>query len=126
MKRERAIVADALRFRRAHLHGLGRGARRCSRCCAAVEREWALMFLLLGVALFVDGIDGMFARRLDVAQRLPRWSGDTLDLVVDFLTYVFVPAYVVVGERPAAAPRWRSRCASRSWSSARSISPTAR
>ena len=54
------------------------------------------MFLLLGVALFVDGVDGMIARRLDVAERLPRWSGDVLDLVVDFLTYVFIPAFVVV------------------------------
>jgi phosphatidylcholine synthase len=27
---------------------------------------------------------------------LPRWSGDTLDLVVDFTTYVFVPAFAIV------------------------------
>lgn len=62
---------------------------------AAIEHKWGLMFLLLGAALFVDGVDGMFARRLDVAERLPRWSGDILDLVVDFLTYVFIPAFVV-------------------------------
>jgi phosphatidylcholine synthase len=30
-----------------------------------------------------------------VAERLPRWSGDVLDLVVDILTYVFVPAYAI-------------------------------
>jgi phosphatidylcholine synthase len=63
---------------------------------AAIELKWPLMFLLLGAALFVDGVDGMMARRLDVAERLPRWSGDVLDLVVDFLTYVFIPAFVVV------------------------------
>ena len=63
---------------------------------AAVERAWPQMFLLLGVALLVDGVDGIFARRLDVAARLPRWSGDVLDLVVDYLTYVFIPAFVVV------------------------------
>lgn len=63
---------------------------------AAIERDWPRMFLLLGAALFVDGIDGPIARRLDVAMRLPRWSGDVLDLVVDFLTYVFIPAFVVV------------------------------
>jgi phosphatidylcholine synthase len=62
---------------------------------AAARTDWPLMFLLLGVALIVDGVDGMFARRLDVARRLPRWSGETLDLVVDFTTYVFVPAYAV-------------------------------
>lgn len=62
---------------------------------AAVEQQWTLMFALLGAALIVDGIDGTIARRLAVAERLPRWSGDTLDLVVDFITYVFVPAYAI-------------------------------
>jgi phosphatidylcholine synthase len=62
---------------------------------AAFERRWTLMFWLLGAALFVDGIDGTFARKLRVAEVLPRWSGDVLDLVVDFITYVFVPAYAI-------------------------------
>ena len=62
---------------------------------AAVERNWPLMFGLLGLALIVDGVDGTLARHFRVAERLPRWSGDTLDLVVDFVTYVFVPAYAV-------------------------------
>lgn len=53
------------------------------------------MFLWLGVALIVDSVDGTFARRLRVAELLPRWSGDTLDFVVDFTTYVLVPAYAV-------------------------------
>ncbi len=53
------------------------------------------MFLALGLALIVDAIDGPLARRLDVAHVLPRWSGATLDLVVDFATYVFVPAYAI-------------------------------
>jgi phosphatidylcholine synthase len=54
------------------------------------------MFLCLGLALIVDGADGPLAREFKVAQVLPRWSGDTLDLVVDFTTYVFVPAFAVV------------------------------
>jgi phosphatidylcholine synthase len=62
---------------------------------AATAEDWASMFALLGVALIVDGVDGTFARRLDVRLLLPRWSGDTLDLVVDFLTYVVVPAYAI-------------------------------
>ena len=62
---------------------------------AAAASNWPLMFAWLGIALFVDGIDGALARHVDVANRLPRWSGDTLDLVVDFTTYVFVPAYAV-------------------------------
>ena len=62
---------------------------------AAVASNWTLMFASLGAALFVDGIDGTIARYLKVAERLPRWSGETLDLVVDFVNYVFVPAYAV-------------------------------
>src|SRR5271163_228081 len=62
---------------------------------AAVRAEWPQMFVWLGIALVIDGIDGTFARRLHVAEVLPRWSGDVLDLVVDILNYVFVPAYAV-------------------------------
>jgi phosphatidylcholine synthase len=57
--------------------------------------HYAAMFGCLGLALIVDGIDGPLARKFDVARVLPRWSGDTLDLVVDFLTYVFIPAYAI-------------------------------
>src|SRR6185312_15708747 len=54
-----------------------------------------LMFLWLGAALTVDAVDGPLARATNVAAVLPRWSGEVLDLVVDFTTYVFVPAYAV-------------------------------
>jgi phosphatidylcholine synthase len=64
---------------------------------AAADRRWSLMFLWLGLALIVDTIDGPIARRLRVAELLPRWAGDVLDLVVDFLTYVFVPAFAIAG-----------------------------
>jgi phosphatidylcholine synthase len=57
--------------------------------------HWAAMFLCLGLALVVDGVDGPIARAFDIQNVLPRWSGDTLDLVVDYTTYVFVPAYAI-------------------------------
>jgi phosphatidylcholine synthase len=63
---------------------------------AAVSAEWTRMFLWLGLAVIIDGVDGTFARRLRAAELLPRWSGETLDFVVDFSTYVFVPAYAIV------------------------------
>ena len=62
---------------------------------AAVHADWTRMFSLLGLALIIDGVDGTLARRLRVAERLPRWSGELLDFVVDFATYVFVPAYAI-------------------------------
>lgn len=62
---------------------------------AAADADWVEMFAWLGLALFIDGIDGTLARRFRVAEVLPRWSGDALDLVVDFTTYVFVPAFAI-------------------------------
>ena len=73
----------------------------------AVREHWAAMFAWLGVALVIDGVDGPMARRLDVARLQPNWSGDVLDLVVDFVTYVFVPAYAITASGlllPLAAP----------------------
>ncbi|WGD48549.1 phosphatidylcholine synthase [Bradyrhizobium sp. CB1650] len=73
----------------------------------AVREHWAAMFQWLGVALIVDAIDGPIARRLDVKNVQPNWSGDVLDLVCDFVTYVFVPAYAIVASGlllPVAAP----------------------
>jgi phosphatidylcholine synthase len=61
----------------------------------AVNGEWPRMFLWLGIAMIIDAVDGPLARAMRVADVLPRWSGETLDLVVDFTTYVFVPAYAI-------------------------------
>ncbi len=72
---------------------------------AASQRQWVVMFVWLAIALFIDGVDGTLARRFRVAEMLPRWSGNSLDLVVDFTTYVFVPAFALVtsGLLPAIA-----------------------
>lgn len=61
----------------------------------AIGGHWAAMFFCLGFALVVDGVDGPLARAFKVNEALPRWSGETLDLIVDFVTYVFVPAYAI-------------------------------
>ena len=63
---------------------------------AAIRHDWAGMFLWLGLALVVDGIDGPLARTVRTHENAPRWSGEVLDLVVDFATYVFVPSYAIV------------------------------
>jgi phosphatidylcholine synthase len=73
----------------------------------AVREHWAAMFGWLGAALVVDALDGPIARRLDVMRVQPNWSGEVLDLVVDFVTYVFVPAYAITASGlllPVAAP----------------------
>jgi phosphatidylcholine synthase len=62
----------------------------------AVRAHWAGMFFWLGLALLIDGIDGPIARKLKVTHVQPNWSGEVLDLVVDFVTYVFVPAFAII------------------------------
>ncbi len=64
---------------------------------AAAARQWEAAFAWLGVALIVDGLDGPLARRFDVKTRLSRFSGETLDLVIDYLTYAVVPAFILYG-----------------------------
>lgn len=62
----------------------------------AVEAgQWRLMFLWLAAALVVDGIDGPLARWVGVTRQTPGIDGSTLDLVVDYLTYVFLPAILI-------------------------------
>jgi len=62
---------------------------------AAVDAEWSLMFLWLVVALIVDGIDGPMARKYDVKTKAPIIDGVLLDLIIDYLTYVFIPAFAL-------------------------------
>ena len=63
---------------------------------AALAAAWEVMFAWLGLALVVDGVDGALARRAHVQERLPRFSGERLDLVIDYVTYVFIPALALL------------------------------
>jgi phosphatidylcholine synthase len=62
---------------------------------AAARDQWQLVFLCLGVAFIVDGIDGPLARAARVRDRLPWFDGASLDFVIDYTTYVFIPALVL-------------------------------
>lgn len=62
---------------------------------AAVDEKWDLMFLWLVVAFFVDGIDGPLARKYQVKANAPEFDGVLLDLIIDYLTYVFIPAFAL-------------------------------
>jgi phosphatidylcholine synthase len=62
---------------------------------SASGNHWQTAFAWLGAALIVDGADGPLARRFQAAVALPRFSGEDLDKVIDYLTYVTVPAFIV-------------------------------
>jgi phosphatidylcholine synthase len=59
---------------------------------AAIEGDARACLLWLSAALVVDGVDGTFARWARVEETLPHLDGAVLDLVIDYLTYVVVPA----------------------------------
>jgi len=71
---------------------------------AAVDEKWGLMFLWLVVAFAVDGIDGPLARRFEVRTYAPEIDGVLLDLIIDYLTYVFIPAYALF--KSGLLPGW--------------------
>src|SRR5579871_4833306 len=58
---------------------------------AAIERNFPACFAWLGLAFFIDGIDGTLARAAKVHVTAAHIDGAILDLVIDFLTYVLVP-----------------------------------
>lgn len=84
---------DVIRLAAAGVHVFTALGALCALMAALAigEAAWERVFLWLGIAFVIDGVDGTFARLLDVGRRLPRFSGERLDLVVDFLTYVFIP-----------------------------------
>ena len=62
---------------------------------AAIDHDYRTAFFWLWLQVVVDATDGTFARAARVRDRLPWFNGAKLDDIVDYLTYVFVPAVVV-------------------------------
>jgi phosphatidylcholine synthase len=74
-----------------HLFTASGGAVAVLALYAAIERNFSVCFAWLGLALFIDGIDGTLARAARVRVTAASIDGAVLDLVIDFLTYVLVP-----------------------------------
>lgn len=74
---------------------------------AAWHGDFTTCFALLALALFIDGVDGTLARLAHAKENAPFIDGDTLDNVVDFLTYVIVPCVALT--RSELAPEWATQ-----------------
>jgi|SRR5688572_30191765 phosphatidylcholine synthase len=70
-----------------------------------IQDRYREAFFWLALAVLVDATDGVLARRAKVSSRLPWFNGDTLDNIVDYLTYVFVPA-VIAWHAPLVPGGW--------------------
>ncbi|HNR31235.1 MAG TPA: phosphatidylcholine synthase [Candidatus Hydrogenedentes bacterium] len=60
---------------------------------ATTAHEWRAALLWMGATILVDSLDGTLARVVKVKAVLPGFDGALLDNIVDYFTYVIVPAY---------------------------------
>ncbi len=63
---------------------------------AIFAHEWKFAIVWMAVAMFVDGVDGMLARWLDVKTYASGLDGALLDNIIDYLNYTVVPALFLV------------------------------
>lgn len=71
---------------------------------AAVDGQWSTMFVWLIVAMVVDGIDGPLARRYAVKTNWPAHDGVVMDLMIDYITWIFIPAFALF--KSGLLPGW--------------------
>jgi phosphatidylcholine synthase len=62
----------------------------------AAHLEFRASFAAMALAIAIDSSDGVLARAVDVSRRLPRFDGVLLDNVVDYLTYVLAPVFLML------------------------------
>lgn len=72
---------------------------------AVIAENYRAAFFWLYVQVVVDATDGVLARRARVSERLPWFNGAKLDDIIDYLTYVFIPALIV----------WRAALVPETW-----------
>src|SRR5687768_1153444 len=72
----------------------------------ASEGDIRNSFLLLGLCIFIDATDGIFARLVRVSEAIPSFSGAMVDNVVDILTYIYVPIYIMAQQKLLPSPYW--------------------
>ena len=74
---------------------------------SVIHDEIRWMWLWLALAMIVDGVDGTCARRARVKEVIPWFDGGVLDILIDYLTWTFIPALFMylrlpLGPKPVA------------------------
>jgi phosphatidylcholine synthase len=72
---------------------------------AAYDGRARDVFLILLLAIAIDGTDGPMARRFDVKRWTPHFDGRKLDDIIDYMTYTFIPIFFI----------WRFELVSGQW-----------
>ena len=63
---------------------------------AIYEHEWKIAIAFMAAAIFVDGFDGILARWFDVKTYASGVDGALMDNIIDYFTYVVVPALFLI------------------------------
>lgn len=71
---------------------------------AVVARNYKLAFVWMIVATLIDATDGVLARAARVKAVLPEFNGARLDDIVDYLTFVFAPAVLMIHAGVVSGP----------------------
>ena len=75
---------------------------------AIIGHQWQLAFAWMMLAACVDFLDGSLARYFRIGSVLPKFNGALLDNIVDYLSYVFVPALLLWESDPILLPtEWK-------------------
>lgn len=71
---------------------------------AILQHEWKLSFIWIGVAMLVDGVDGMLARLFHTKVHADRVDGALMDNIIDYLNFVVVPVFFFLEAELLPAP----------------------
>ncbi|MBT3336627.1 MAG: CDP-diacylglycerol O-phosphatidyltransferase [Anaerolineae bacterium] len=63
---------------------------------ALLEKNAPTFFIALAIAVLIDASDGWLARYFNVTKNAPSIDGAMMDNIIDYITYVFLPAIALV------------------------------
>jgi phosphatidylcholine synthase len=65
----------------------------------AARGDFRASFIAMAAATAIDSSDGPLARLLEVRRRIPQFDGALLDNIVDYVTYVLAPVFLMLRAR---------------------------
>ena len=80
---------------------------------AAINLQWQMVFVWMVVGVFVDAVDGFFARRANVKKVLPEFDGALLDNVIDYFHLCAATRCNDLSTSDPDAKYWLGNCRSR-------------
>lgn len=74
------------------------------------QKNYIMYFVMAGIAIAIDALDGTFARWAKTKETIPHFDGALLDNIIDFLNYAIAPAFFLLTSN-LIQPIWSMVCA---------------